>query len=75
MPKKADESLKTESGIYKSRIEASKIYDKKNVDNIRLRVPAGWNQMMKEYVARSDKYESVNAMINDLIKKELGIED
>lgn len=74
MPKKADENLKTESGVYKSQLKASEKYDKNNVDNIRLRVPKGWKEQMQEYVARSDKYNSVNAMICDLIREEIGID-
>lgn len=74
MPKKADKSLKTDAGLYKSKIEASKRYDAANVDSIRLRVPKGWKEQMQQCVAQSEKYASVNAMICDLIKKELGIE-
>jgi hypothetical protein len=74
MSKKSDSSLKTESGLYKSKITASKVYDKKNVDNIRVRVPKGWREKMQLHVSCSDKYNSVNSMICDLIKKELNIE-
>ena len=69
MPKKTDDNLKTDSGLYKSKIEASKQYDKNNVDNIRVRVPKGWKEQMQ------DKYNSVNSMICDLIQKEVGIKD
>lgn len=75
MPKKADDTLKTDAGLYKSKIRASKQYDQDNVDNIRVRVPKGWREKMQEYVAGSDKYTSVNGMICDLIKNEIGIED
>lgn len=75
MPKKADDSLKTDSGLYKSKIEASKQYDKNNVDNIRVRVPKGWKEQMQSYVESSNKYSSVNGMICDLIQKEVDIED
>lgn len=75
MPKKADDTLKTDAGLYKSKIRASKQYDQDNVDNIRVRVPKGWREKMQEYVAESDKYTSVNGMICDLIKNEIGIED
>ena len=71
MPKKSDDSLKTDSGLYKSKIEASKQYDKNNVDNIRVRVPKGWKEQMQEYVKSSNKYDSVNNMISELIKKEI----
>ncbi len=45
------------------------------VDDIRLRVPKGWKEQMKAYVAASDKYDSVNGMICDLIRREIGIKD
>lgn len=75
MPKKADDSLKTDSGLYKSKIEASKQYDKNNVDNIRVRVPKCWKEQMQDYVSSTDKYNSVNSMICDLIQKEVDIKD
>jgi len=75
MPKKADDKLKTESGLYKSKIESNKQYDKNNVDNIRVRVPKGWKGQMQNYVKASGKYDSVNGMICDLIQKEVGIGD
>lgn len=65
------ENLKTQNGLYKSKIKASKTYDKENVDNIRVRVPRGWKKQMQSYVAGSDKYSSVNGMICDLIQKEI----
>lgn len=75
MPKKADDNLRTNSGLYKSKIKASKQYDKNNVDNIRVRVPKGWKEQMKEHVSSTNKYNSVNSMICDLIQKEIGIKD
>lgn len=75
MPKKEDPSLRTENRLYKSKIKASANYDKNNVDNIRLRVPKGWKEQMQAYVESSDKYNSVNAMLCDLIKNEIGIEE
>lgn len=59
----------------KSQLNASEKYDKENVDNVRLRVPKGWKEIMQNYVKESDKYSSVNSMICELIKKEIGIED
>lgn len=59
----------------RSRINASRKYDRDNVDNIRLRVPKGWKELMQDYVRSSDKYTSVNAMICDLIRQEVGIGD
>ena len=81
MPKKVDDNLKISSRTgkelrtYDSKIRASEKYDKENVDNIRVRVPKGWKDQMQKYVSDSDKYNSVNGMICDLIKKEVGIED
>lgn len=60
-----------ENGVLKSQKRANKKYDKEKVDNVRLRVPKGWNEQMQEYVKASDKYNSVNAMICDLIQKEV----
>lgn len=59
----------------KSQLNASEKYDKENVDNIRLRVPKGWKEIIQNYVKESDKYSSVNSMICELIKKEIGIQD
>lgn len=81
MPKKSDDSFKISSktgkvlSTYDSIIRASEKYDKEKVDNIRVRVPKGWKEQMQEYVSSTDKYSSVNGMICDLIKKEVGIED
>lgn len=82
MPKKPDKTLVTKSGTYKSQLKASAKYtgegsdvdkSERKVESVRLRVPVGWGNKMKEYVATSDKYKSVNAMLCDLIKKEVGI--
>jgi hypothetical protein len=54
----------------RSQLNASEKYDK-GKDNIRLRVPKGWNDVLKKYVESSGKYSSVNAMLNELIKKEM----
>ena len=74
MSKKADDNLKTVNGLYKSKIKASENYDKNNVDNIRLRVPKGWKEQMQSYVESSGKYNSVNAMLCELIRREVNIE-
>lgn len=74
MPKKPDKSLKTDAGLYRSQIKASEKYDATKVDSIRLRVPKGWKEQMQQYVAQSEEYASINAMVCDLIKKEMGIE-
>lgn len=75
MPREEDPSLKTENGLYISKIKASENYDKNNVDNVRLRVPKGWKEQMQAYVESSGKYNSVNAMLCELIRKELNIEE
>ena len=75
MPREEDPSLKTENGLYISKIKASENYDKNNVDNVRLRVPKGWKEQMQAQVESSDKYNSVNAMLCELIRKELNIEE
>lgn len=59
----------------RSQLKASENYDKNNVDNVRVRVPKGWKEQMQEYVKVTDKYSSVNDMICQLIKSEIGIED
>ena len=59
----------------RSQLKASENYDRNNVDNVRVRVPKGWKEQMQEYVKVTDKYNSVNDMICQLIKKEVGIED
>lgn len=59
----------------RSQLKASENYDKNNVDNVRVRVPKGWKEQMQEYVKATDKYSSVNDMICQLIKKEIGIEE
>ena len=71
MPKKADTSLKNDSGIYKSKIKANLAYDRNSVDNIRLRVPKGWKEQMQKYVQNNNNYNSVNDMICKLIRKEI----
>lgn len=76
MPKEGNPELKTEKGLYKSKIKASENYDKNNVDNIRLRVPKGWREQMQAYVSSpNSKYSSVNAMLCELIRRELNIKD
>ena len=59
----------------RSQLKASENYDRNNVDNVRVRVPKGWKEQMQEYVKETDKYNSVNDMICQLIKKEIGIKE
>lgn len=83
MPKKPDKTLKTESGkTYKTQLKAVEKYtgegaadkSQRKVESVRLRVPNGWGQIIKDYVASSGKYKSVNSMICELIRKEIGID-
>ena len=67
------EEVQEFNSTIRSQLNASEKYDKENVDNIRLRVPRGWKEQMQQYVKDSDKYSSVNAMICELIKKEIGL--
>lgn len=77
MPKKRDEEkwYTTSSGT--SYPVAKQEYDKdyeKSQDSIRVRMPAGYNQLLKDYVAANkDKYKSVNALIKHLVDQELGL--
>lgn len=84
MPKKPDRTLKTASGkTYKTQLKSAAKYtgegavdkSQRKVESIRLRVPNGWGQVIKDYVASSGKYKSVNSMICELIRNEIGIND
>ena len=88
MPKKADPSLKTESGIYLSQKKQSEKFEEK-VEKIIVRVPEGSRAAITKYVedkaeAEPDnlKYNSfngkayrpsVNALIRRLIEDEMGV--
>lgn len=72
--KETNEIIGTNKTV-RSQLKASENYDKNNVDNVRLRVPKGWKEQMQAYVESSDKYNSVNAMLCELIRKELNIEE
>ena len=72
--KETNEIIGTNKTV-RSQLKASENYDKNNVDNVRLRVPKGWKEQMQAYVESSDKYNSVNAMLCELIRKELKIEE
>ena len=74
MSRQANKDLKTSSGNYKSQYKQSAKYDSDKVDNIRLRVPKGWRDLMQSYVAANSKYKSVNHMICELIRQEIGID-
>ena len=64
---------KTEKGLYKSKIKASKKYDSEKVDTIRLRVPKGWKEKIESHI-QATGHKSMNSFICSLIKNEIGIE-
>ena len=80
MPKKPDESLKISSitgeqlKTYDSKLRANARYDQ-TMDSLKVRVPKGWKEQMLEYISQSDQYSSINGLICDLIRKEVGIEE
>lgn len=61
---------KTENGLYRSKIIASKKYDKK-CDIIHIRVKKGYKEVIKDYSIKKG-YNSVNSFIVDLVKNEIG---
>ena len=70
---KSDTTKRTASGMYESQRRAIARNDEKlksQVDDIRLRVPKGWKDTMKEYAAAAG-YGSVNNMLCDLIRREI----
>lgn len=88
MPKKADPTLKTESGIYHSQVRQSEKFEEK-VEKIIVRVPAGSRDAIAKYVEAKAEAEpenlrysnyngkayrpSVNALIRSLIEEEMGV--
>lgn len=62
----------TESGIYKSRVTASKNYEKK-IKQITVRISAESKDKLDAYIVNSKEYGSVNSMILDLLEKKTGI--
>ncbi len=51
---------------------ASKKYENK-IEQLTVRLPQGSREAIKNYVAQSKKYDSVNLMIKDLLEKEMKI--
>ncbi len=88
MPKKADLSLKTESGIYHSQKRQSEKFEEK-FEKIIVRVPEGSRAAITKYVEEKAEAEpenlkynsfngkayrpSVNALIRNLLEQEIGI--
>lgn len=91
MPKWKDpeKMVTTQNGTeyYKSRLEKSKEHNKKNYDTILLRIPAGYKDLLTEWVKDRAEEEpdnpryndvarnraSVNAFIVSLIEEETGL--
>lgn len=74
MPRtKSDTTKRTASGMYESQRRAIAKNDdklKSQVDDIRLRVPKNWKEVMIEHAA-SAGYSSVNNMICELLRREI----
>ena len=51
---------------------ASKEYENK-IEQLTVRLPQGSREAIKDYVAKSKTYDSVNSMIKDLLEKEMKI--
>jgi hypothetical protein len=88
MPKKADPTLKTESGIYRSQIRQNEKFEER-FEKIIVRVPEGSRAAITKYVEEKAEAEpenlkyssyngkayrpSVNALIRSLIEDEMGV--
>lgn len=53
-----------------SQRKAAKEYENK-LEQLTVRLPQGSRKKLNDYVAESNKYSSVNAMIKELIEKEI----
>lgn len=71
IPAREEQIIQTDR--YNSKRESVKKY-LENFEQITFRLPKGSKDILKDYVKRSGKYESVNAMIKDLLEKEIGQE-
>lgn len=72
----SDEKKQTKTS--EAQLRAIKKYEdaqKDKIDNIRIRVPKGWKDMLTDYVKQHPEYNSVNALLCDLIREKLGIEN
>ncbi len=54
-----------------SQRRAIQNYEKK-VEQLTVRLPQGSREKLNSYIANNSKYQSVNAMIKDLIENEIG---
>lgn len=82
MPKTTDESKKQlviqateeqviDTNTYNSQRKAAKKYEGK-IEQITVRLPQGSREQLNNYIASSNKYSSVNAMIKALLENEIG---
>ena len=72
----SDEKKQTKTS--EAQLRAIKKYEdaqKDKIDNIRIRVPKGWKDMLTDYVKQHPEYNSVNALLCDLIREKLDIEN
>lgn len=61
-----------------AQLRAIKKYEEKtkdSIDNIRIRVPYGWKDLLVQYVKEHPEYNSVNALLTDMIREKLNIKD
>ena len=61
-----------------AQLRAIKKYEEKQkelVDNIRVRDPHGWKDLLVQYVKEHPEYNSVNALLTDMIREKLNIKD
>lgn len=72
------DETKKQTKTSEAQLRAIKKYDeaqKEKIDNIRVRVPKGWKDLLQNYVKDHPEHNSVNALLCDLIAKELNIEN
>ena len=72
----SDEKKQTKTS--EAQLRAIKKYEdaqKDKIDNIRIRTPKGWKDMLTDYVKQHPEYNSVNALLCDLIREKLNIEN
>lgn len=62
-----------ETKTLQSQLRRNAKYDQ-NFDKIMLRVPGGTRDQLKDWVADSEEYTSVNELICKLLEKETGID-
>ena len=80
MPKRADPELKSDKGIYHSKLKANDKYISEKTEQVLFRVPTGMKKQIQDYVDTLPEYEvkgkphhSVNAWLLDLVKNEMNI--